>query len=87
MGLQRRGWVTAVGVGSPGNGRNATFNGRRQPLCGGTSRMMRQYQVRNVCERLGVNSPGRLGKSGRGQLRKVACLTVHMERFGPIIAP
>ena len=29
------------------------INGRRQPSCGGTSRMMREYQVR-ICERLGV---------------------------------
>src|SRR5215831_12689315 len=57
MGLERRGWVTAVGVGSTGNGRNPTFNGRRQPSCGGTSRMMREYQVR-ICERLGVKFPG-----------------------------
>ena len=34
--------------------------GRRQPSCGGTSRMMREYQIR-ICERLGVNSPGLLG--------------------------
>ena len=33
------------------------FNGRRQPSCGGTSRMMREYQVR-ICERLGVKFPG-----------------------------
>ena len=32
-------------------------NGRRQPSCGGTSRMMREYQVR-ICERLGVKFPG-----------------------------
>src|SRR6516165_11611042 len=48
MELEPRGWVTAVEVGSPGNGRNPTFNGRRQPSCGGTSRMMREYQVRNL---------------------------------------
>src|ERR1700757_4967620 len=48
MELEPRGWVTAVEVGSPGNGRNLTFNGRRQPSCGGTSRMMREYQVR-IC--------------------------------------
>src|SRR5262244_3250593 len=48
MELEPRGWVTAVEVGSPGNGRNLTFNGRRQPSCGGTSRMMREYQVRNL---------------------------------------
>jgi len=33
------------------------INGRRQPSCGGTSRMMREYQVR-FCERLGVKFPG-----------------------------
>ena len=33
------------------------FNGRRQPSRGGTSRMMREYQVR-ICERLGVKLPG-----------------------------
>src|SRR5215471_2846612 len=57
MGLERRGWVIAVGAGSTGNGRNSAFNGRRQPSCGGTSRMMREYQVR-ICERLGVKFPG-----------------------------
>ena len=35
------------------------FNGRRQPSHGGTSRMMREYQVR-ICERLGVKFPGLL---------------------------
>ena len=43
-------------VGSTGNGRNPTCNGRRQPSRGGTSRMMREYQVR-ICERLGVKFP------------------------------
>jgi hypothetical protein len=33
------------------------FNGRRQPSCGGTSRMTRECQVR-ICERLGVKFPG-----------------------------
>jgi hypothetical protein len=33
------------------------FNGRRQPSCGGTSRMTRECQVR-FCERLGVKFPG-----------------------------
>ena len=33
------------------------FNGRRQPSRGGTSRMMREYQVR-ICEGLGVKFPG-----------------------------
>src|SRR4029077_16144284 len=44
-------------VGSTGNGRNLTCNGRRQPSHGGTSRMMREHQVR-ICERLGVQFPG-----------------------------
>jgi hypothetical protein len=48
MGLERRGWVIAVGVESTGNGKSSTFNGRRQPSGGGTSRMMREYQVRNL---------------------------------------
>jgi hypothetical protein len=33
------------------------FSGRRQPSCDGTSRMMRECQVR-ICERLGVKFPG-----------------------------
>ena len=53
----------AIWLGSTGNGRNPMFNGRRQPSRGGTSRMMREYQVR-FCERLGVKSPGLLGKTG-----------------------
>jgi len=40
-------------------------NGRRQPSCGGTSRMMREYQVR-ICERLGVKFPGPTRQSRRG---------------------
>jgi len=44
-------------VGSTGNGRNPTINGRRQPSRGGTSRMMREYHVR-ICEGLGVKFPG-----------------------------
>src|SRR5262249_28119722 len=43
--------------GSTGNGRNPMFNGRRQPSCGGTSRMTRECQVR-ICEGLGVKFPG-----------------------------
>ena len=35
--------------GSTGNGRNPMINGRRQPSSGGTSRMMREYQVRIWC--------------------------------------
>src|ERR1035437_8161010 len=40
-----------------GKGRSPKFNGRRQPSIDGTSRMMREYQVR-ICERLGVKFPG-----------------------------
>jgi hypothetical protein len=55
--VERRGRVIAMVIGSTGNGRNPIFNGRRQPSCDGTSRMMREYQVR-ICERLGVKFPG-----------------------------
>jgi hypothetical protein len=58
MGLERRGWVIAVGLGPTGSpGGALLFNGRRQPSRDGTSRMMREYQVR-ICEGLGVQFPG-----------------------------
>src|SRR3954451_25462224 len=57
MPVERRGWVIAFEIGSTGNGRNPIFNGRRQPSCGGTSRMTRECQVR-FCEGLGVKFPG-----------------------------
>ena len=57
MPVERRERVIAIWFGSTGNGRNPKFNGRRQPSCGGTSRMMREYHVR-ICERLGVKFPG-----------------------------
>src|ERR1700737_1735024 len=57
MHVERRGGVIAFEIGSTGNGRNPIFNGRRQPSCGGTSRMTRECQVR-ICERLGVKFPG-----------------------------
>src|SRR5450432_3575503 len=38
--------------------------GRRQPSIDGTSRMMREYQVR-ICERLGVKFPGPTRQSRR----------------------
>jgi hypothetical protein len=49
--VERRGRVIAIGVGQlasdqTGNGKNPIYNGRRQPSCDGTSRMMREYQVR-----------------------------------------
>ena len=55
--VERRERAIAIWLGSTGNGRNPMFNGRRQPSRGGTSRMMREYQVR-FCERLGVKFPG-----------------------------
>ena len=40
------------------------LDGRRQPSCGGTSRMTRECQVR-ICERLGVKFPGPTRHSGK----------------------
>src|ERR1700719_1222670 len=57
MPVERRERVIAIWLGSTGNGRNPMFSGRRQPSRGGTSRMMREYQVR-ICERLGGKFPG-----------------------------
>ena len=55
--VERRERAIVIWLGSTGDGRNPMFNGRRQPSRGGTSRMMREYQVR-ICERLGVKFPG-----------------------------
>jgi hypothetical protein len=52
-----KGQVIAVETGSTGNGRSLTLNGRRQPSCGGTSRMTRECQVR-ICEGLLVKFLG-----------------------------
>jgi hypothetical protein len=57
MPAERRGQVIAVEIGSTGNGRSLTLNGRRQPSCGGTSRMTRECQVR-ICEGLEVKFLG-----------------------------
>ena len=58
MVVERRGWVIAVGLGPTGSlGGALSFNGRRQPSRDGTSRMMREHQVR-ICERLGVKLLG-----------------------------
>src|SRR5215470_5548545 len=57
MPVERREQVIAIGIGSTGNGRNPTINGRRQPSCGDTSRMNREVHVR-FCEGLGVEFPG-----------------------------
>src|SRR5271157_125175 len=57
--VERRGQAIDVELGPtgfyPGGARR--FGGRRQPSCDGTSRMMREYQVR-ICEGLGVKFPG-----------------------------
>ena len=66
MPVERREQAIAIWLGSTGNGRNPMFNGRRQPSCDGTSRMMREYQVR-ICERLGVKFPGPTRQSRRGR--------------------
>src|SRR5580693_10670815 len=57
MPVERREQAIAIWLGSTGNGRNPMFNGRRQPSCGGTSRMTRECQVR-FFEGLGVKLPG-----------------------------
>src|SRR5262249_17915886 len=51
-GVGHRHWA-----GSTGNGTSPAINGRRQPSCGGTSRMNREVHVR-FCEGLGVKLPG-----------------------------
>src|SRR6478672_644281 len=42
MPVERRGQVTDVGSEPTGNRRSSILNGRRQPSCGGTSRMTRE---------------------------------------------
>src|ERR1700674_1024096 len=51
-------------------GRSPSFGGRRQPSRDGTSRMMREDQVR-ICERLGVKFPGPTRQQRR--LKDVHC--------------
>src|SRR5215216_1113740 len=65
MPVERRKQAIAIWIGSTGNGRNPIINGRRQPSSDGTSRMMREYQVR-FCEGLGVKFPGPTRHSRRG---------------------
>src|SRR5271169_6802092 len=57
--VERRGQAIDVELGPTGLPREEPegFSGRRQPSCDGTSRMMREYQVR-ICEGLGVKFPG-----------------------------
>jgi hypothetical protein len=57
-GVGHRRWVR-----STGNGTSLTFNGKRQPSCGGTSRISREAYVR-ICERLGVKLPGSTRQKG-----------------------
>ena len=73
--VERRERAIAIWLGSTGNGRNPMFNGRRQPSCGGTSRMTRECQVR-FCEGLGVNhapDSQSLGRQTAGTLPHCAC--------------
>src|ERR1700732_3501632 len=46
-----------LGASQLATGGAPILDGRRQPSCGGTSRMTRECQVR-ICERLGVKFPG-----------------------------
>src|SRR5450756_1244232 len=64
MVVERRGRAIRRRIGPTGNGRSPKFNGRRQPSIDGTSRMIREYQVR-ICERLGVKFPGPTRQSRR----------------------
>src|SRR5215510_12343827 len=64
MVVERRGRVIDDESGPTGNGRSPKLNGRRQPSIDGTSRMMREYQVR-ICERLRVKFPGPTRQSGK----------------------
>jgi hypothetical protein len=52
------GQAIAFEIGSTGDGRNLIFNGRRQPSCGGTSRMTRECQVRIWCSEASYHSSG-----------------------------
>jgi hypothetical protein len=68
MPVERRGRSSPLNLGqlgyTPGGARN--FSGRRQSSCDGTSRMMREYQVR-ICEGLGVKFPGPTRQSETSQ--------------------
>src|ERR1700682_45636 len=57
MVVERRGRVIDDESGQLATGGARIFSGRRQPSIDGTSRMMREYQVR-ICERLGGKFPG-----------------------------
>ena len=68
MPVERRERAIAIWLGSTGNGRNPMFNGRRQPSCGGTSRMTRECQVR-FCEGLGVKFSGPTRQKRKSSMR------------------
>ncbi len=78
--LSEGGRAIDMGSGQPGSGqtdsgRNPMFNGRRQPSHGGTSRMMREYQVR-ICDRLGVKFLGPTRQPRRfGRFRRMSVVT------------
>jgi hypothetical protein len=67
MGLERRGRVIAIEVGSTGNGRNPPLNGRRQPSCDGMSRMTRECHVR-ICGGLEVRFLSDRTSSGKEEV-------------------
>ena len=85
MPVERREQAIAIWLGSTGNGRNLMFNGRRQPSSGGTSRMMREYQVR-ICERLGVKFPGPTRLVSRASPVQTAVRNCTRDEGGPFEA-
>src|SRR3981081_235659 len=68
MVMERRGRLIDDESGQLVTGRSLKFNGRRQPSFDGTSRMMREYQVR-ICERLGVKFPGPTRQTEKNSIR------------------
>jgi hypothetical protein len=88
MVVERRGRAIDDEIGPTGNGRSPKFNGRRQPSTDGTSRMMREYQVR-ICERLGVKFPGPTRQSrhfGRRPTTSGLPLETDIPRAGPHVS-
>ena len=61
------------------------FNGRRQPSCDGTSRMMREYPVR-ICEGLGVKFPGPTRQKRRFDRRLVTSGLPRLADMGRAVA-
>ncbi len=86
MPVERRERIIAIGIGSTGNGRNPTINGRRQPSCGDTSRMNREVHVRS-CDGLGVEFPGLLGHLCRlARCTKIVSYLRYYGHAGPTAA-